>query len=231
MKRILSLLLILPLLVTFTSCGDLSQLFDVLGDLQKPTDITLNSHQLDLIVGDSLRLHSTMSPDSSTQFAVAWSSDDRSIAEMHGAVVYGIAVGETEIHARSYIGWIDEETPQVLEDSCHVRVFDRVFDDAEYRYDMVVYAKVSVDGVDVTSDACVYAYVGDEIRGVSRTFTQRERSFLELRVYSKQPGGEMVSFKCNLPGEKRSIPLEQTLSFDGESHGTLSDLFLFTGSR
>ena len=91
MKKLLSTLLVLSFIVSFTSCSD--------DDDDNPaTTITLNLSETSVAVAGTVTLIATTNPKGE---AVTWKSDDEKIATVVNGVITGVAKGETSIIASS----------------------------------------------------------------------------------------------------------------------------------
>lgn len=213
-----------------TSCEELSGLFTLLESLKDPTGINISQHSLDMIVGDSLELTVEFLPDSATKYSVSWNVEEPRIAQMKQNVIFAISEGSTKLSATAYAGWLNDTTLNVISDTCTVRVFDVDLDKSHFRYDMVIYLQVQINGRDVTADADVKAFVNDEVRGTGRHGEKNGKQYIELRIYSNQQSGETVYFKCHIPSVVYSILLDQAATFDGESHGSVTNPYLLTGA-
>lgn len=213
-----------------TSCEELSGLFSLLETLTDPTGLNLSEHSLDMIVGDSLELSVEFLPDSATKYSVSWQIEEPRIAQMKQNTIFAISEGNTKLAATAYAGWLNDTTLNVISDTCTVRVFDVALDKSHFRYDMVIYVQIQINGRDVTADADLKAFVNDEVRGIGRHGVANGTQYIELRVYSNQQSGETVYFKCHIPTVVYSIVLDQAATFDGESHGSLTSPYLLTGS-
>lgn len=89
------------------------------------------------------------------------------------------------------------------------------FNPHEYRYDMTVYAQLTVDGkpVDSYEDYELAAIVDTACRGVAVPITIDDEkssstySYLMIRVYSNQPSNEMFVLQCYRPSTNEVLPL------------------------
>lgn len=188
--------------------------------------MTLGRKVINLMVGDSCVVPVNFVPKSQSSYTVFWLTDDEEICRFKGDTLVAVAEGQTRAIAFTSI--------DRLRDTCYVNVIP-AFEDvtADYPYDMMVYADVDIHGEKLTSqNSCrhqIAAYVGDEMRGlgVVREFTAAKNkiSYLELRVWSPFSYGDKVTFRCYYRGTGRMELFPDTITFDGEMHGTLSDLY------
>ena len=107
------------------------------------------------------------------------------------------------------------------------------FDPAEYAYDMNVHAALMFNGMDVEDYAAfkVAAFCGNECRGIAKATVSQGKKYYELRVYSKKPQADNITFKCYNQATGRELMVAESLLFDGEQHGTLSRLFQLTATQ
>ena len=208
-------LAVLCTLFSLTSCGEWFEI-DV-PDSVVPTGMTIDNHDILLMVGDSLRLTPAFVPDSVSLKAVFWYAE-ADVASVQNGLVTALKPGEGKVVAVSVSG--------ELRDSCRVQVIDNwLFNKpAYYRYDMVVYASAKVEGLPEFSpnDYILAAFVGNELRGIGVVRQAQGISYYEFRIYSNQPQGETVevrAYRRNHTGVTRLTP---TYVFDGETHGSLS---------
>ncbi|ERK39338.1 Ig-like domain, group 2 [Segatella baroniae F0067] len=216
-KRHLPLwLAVLCALFSMTSCGEWFE-FEEPGSVV-PTSMTIDSHDIVLMVGDSLRLTPSFIPDSVSLKTVFWYADSSGVASVHNGIVKALKPGEAKVLAVSVSG--------EQRDSCRVQVIDSwLFNkSAHYRYDMVVYASTRIDGLPEFSpdDYVLAAFVGDELRGVGVSRQAQGISYYEFRIYSNRPRGETVEIRAYRRNHTGVRLLTPTFAFDGETHGSLS---------
>lgn len=200
------------------SCGEILDIPETI----KPTSMTLDRHRLVVMAGDSVLVNALFEPEELSNLSVWWHIPDEQTATVHNGMVKGVQLGTTVLYAKSVLNQI--------EDSCSVIVIDNwdYFKREFYRYDMVVYARpLLADGTPIPAGMLVAALCGDEVRGIGIPRNRNGISYMELRIYSNQPSGEIISFVAYQPGEG-SANFVQTIAFDEEAHGTLTNLLTLT---
>jgi hypothetical protein len=206
------------------SCGEYFEF-----DTQQPTDATqmsLGRHVITLVEGDQFKLPVAWAPEQPSNTSVHWLVEESDVATMRGDTVVARQAGVTRTIAyTAYEG---------MRDSCVINVLPPLkYAIGTYPYDQVFYARVTVDGQQLTTSndqsVVIAAFVGDEVRGVAyTTFTQRDGKTVEytvLRVWSPFPNGDEIHIACYSPKQARLIELSHTETFDGESHGTTRNLY------
>lgn len=90
----------------------------------------------------------------------------------------------------------------------------------DYKYDMTVYARLTLDATEVTdfSNYEIAAFVGDECRGVGEVQTKDSYTWIYLRIRSNTASGEKISFRLYDKSTDRTLQLqaEQTISFSSQ---------------
>lgn len=90
----------------------------------------------------------------------------------------------------------------------------------DYKYDMTVYARLTLDATEVTdfSNYEIAAFVGDECRGVGEVQTKDSYTWIYLRIRSNTASGEKISFRLYDKSMDRTLQLqaEQTISFSSQ---------------
>lgn len=200
-----------------TSCGEWFEI--EVPDSVVPTGMTIDNHDIVLMVGDSLRLTPAFTPDSVSLRSVFWYIDSDAASVQNGLVM-ALKPGEGKIVAVSVSG--------ELRDSCRVRVIDswQFNKPGYYRYDMIVYASTTIDGLPEFSpaDYVLAAFVGDDLRGIGVQRQAHGVNYYEFRVYSNQPQGETMELRAYRRNHTGVTRLTPTYVFDGETHGSLSRL-------
>lgn len=107
------------------------------------------------------------------------------------------------------------------------------FDPAEYDYDMNLHAALTFSGVTVEDYATmeVAAFCGDECRGIAKASSAQGKLYYEFRIYSKTVQGDVITFKCYNQSTGRELKISEEIVFDGEQHGTLSNLFQLSSTQ
>ena len=203
------------------SCG----LMDL--DVEEQPDLAemhLERDTLYIMVGDQFTLKTVFTPDT-TATSVFFTSSDTTVLRVADGVFTGIDEGWAQVRAVS-VG-------RLLEDSCAVSVMRRwELSGREFPYEMMVYADVSVHDQPFNPQTMMLAaFVDDELRGMGQFMEWKGRQYVRFRVGSNlrraDPEGvtETVSFRVYYRQQLRYEEFPQTLEYDGEAHGTLSDLY------
>ena len=215
-KRI-SYIATLAALLTLTSCGELFDNDDAIA----PVVMTLESHDITLMLGDSCVLRPIFTPDSISNKAVFWLSTDNTVAQFAGNdTIVGVALGSCDAIAIAVTDYRQTDT-------CHVNVVEPwTFSPYEYFYDMVVYADITVNGEPLTDDMTVAAFANSELRGIGEQRVDHGIAYTYIRLYSYNDYGDVVSFKCydRRTHHMYDFPASCNIVFDGEVHGTISSL-------
>ena len=215
--------MVLPFFITSCDLMEMDEQVDII-----PTEMSLGGDTLYIMVGDQFQLHPVFSPDSVTVDDVLWTSSAEQVLSVSDNVFIGLSEGWSLVRAVS--------VSRQLEDSCYVNVMRR-WDTTvrEYPYEMMVYANVTVHGQPYNPETMILgAFVDDEMRGVGEFMEWKGQQYVRFRVGSDlpyyDPEGieETVSFRVYYRRELRFEEFPQTIEYDGEAHGTLSDLFTLT---
>lgn len=247
MKRITSYLLPCALLLTTqTSCG----YEDVLIELYEASNIEISQHTLDIWEGDTLSLGCQVSfrngepqtdmGDSNTYYwytredfttvGVAYQDPDSLFyVSMSGPRVTARRQGETWIYVQCFgLGQsiTSAITPESVVDSCLVRVIN--WQDSlrftHYPYDMAICAALTYQGKPVSERMELCAMVDGEVRGYGEHRTEHGIDYFYLRIYGREPQGEEVKLRAYDHERICCYDLPISYLFDGETHGTLSNL-------
>ncbi|MBQ9357775.1 MAG: hypothetical protein IJT98_10880 [Prevotella sp.] len=220
-----------------SSCGDL---FQFEGAPEPAAEMELDRHDLALMVGDRFTLTPIFTPDTLHNKALYWISDHNDVVTFDDNQLVALTEGEAVVTA------ISVETRQY--DTCHVVVFRPWEVNAgEYAYDMVLYANATLGGKPVVEGRqFVGAFCGKELRGVGQMRQQQDISYMVLRIYSHfspytpygglNPQDPLYPYDGERDAEQFVLrlydrdthtfyQLPNTITFDGEAHGTLSNLY------
>lgn len=218
-------LLLLSIIVwTLASCGDYLDL-----NTKEPVQvdsIVLPRRVITLFEGDRYAVPVDVKPDSArTTTSFYWHCEDDSVALFLGDSLLALRQGVTRAFVHTATGGHT--------DSCTVCVLPPLaMEDGLYPYDMVIYATVDVHGTKVTRENAtrypVAAYVYNELRGIGQMREADGVEYMVIRVWSPFEWGETVTLRCYDRKEARCELLADTLTFDGERYGTLSDLYPLT---
>ncbi len=214
-----SIVLFFPLL--FVACGDYLD-FGEEEELVQQT-MTISSHELTLMVGDSCKLSASFSPDDGKEHSVFWASDSTERAVFVADTVVGVSAGKLKVRCTSVNGG--------QKDSCTVTVipnWTKTLDIYAHQYDMVVYASVQVGNATNSDKFVIGAFIDDELCGTGRLLRTGNTTYWAIRIYSDEESDEdnpvNVTFRCYERGKGVVTTFDKTIEFDGMTHGTLSNL-------
>jgi len=185
-------------------------------------EMRLDRKVVNLMVGDSCVVPVAFVPDSLSDYNIYWYTEADEVARFKGDTLIGMAAGQTRAVAYTTI--------DRLRDTCYVNVISPFDATAEnYRYDMVVYADVTIHGEHLTTangrPYIIGAFVADQMRGVGQLRNAHGVDYMELRVWSPFASGENITFRCYYRGRGYMELFPDTIVFDGGRHGTLSQLY------
>lgn len=217
MKNWKSIFGLAALTVGLASCGELFEVEEV-PEQAAVADIAMGRHTVDLMVGDSYTLPATITPDSLINKGLFWEVADTNIVSIDNGTIMAKAPGETAVRVTAVAG--------MKNDTCHVNVHRWDFDPYQFRYDMVIYADVTVDGRAADEAVTVAAFSSDgEVRGLGVLKESHGKKYMVLRIYSRYDDSDTFSFKCY---DRQRLLITQSdviVSFYDRAIGTLSDLF------
>lgn len=211
------------------SCG----LIDMeLGEgTQNAYDMSLKYDSIYIRIGDSVLIEPVFTPDTVSNNEVLYLSEDESVVTIVNDTVVALASGETRVAGMSVLGGIC--------DTCTVYVMEPwELDAREYANDMVVYATAMVDGKPFDPEIMSFAaFAGHQFRGMGELREINGVTFLQFRIYGEldqETMGpnpyEMIRFGCYNKTNYSFKYMDQYLFFDGETHGTPSNLYELTVS-
>ena len=204
------------MMMTLASCAEL---FDVDDSKQEVASLTVGQKHIDLMVGDRFVVSATLSPDTLVNKALYWESLNSSIVSVSDDVLTAVAPGETKVVVTS--------VSRQLRDTCAVTVYPVwQVSPTDFLYDMVVFAKVTVDGRDM-DDSIVVGVFDDSgrLRGVGSLQESYGISYMLLRIYSENDEGEPLTLRCYDRRRARITDCAKTITFNGSTLGTLSNLY------
>ena len=211
----------------YVSCG----LIDMeLGEgTQYAYDMTLEYDSIYVRIGDSVLIKPVFVPDSVSNSEVLYLSEDENVATIVNDTVVAMASGEVLVTAMSVLGGIA--------DTCKVYVMEPwEVNPLDFANDMVVYATATVDGKPFDPETMdIAAFAGPEFRGMGELKEINGIRFLQFRIYGEldlETMGpnpfEMIHFGCYNKTDYSFRYMDQYLYFDGETHGSLSNLYQLT---
>ena len=204
------------------SCG----IVDIEIDEQETTltyDMRLNHDTVYVMPCDTFALTPIFTPDSVTNKEIYLVSESESIAKIENNNIIAVGVGETRITAISVMSSISAYCDVFVMEPWYLNQYD--FSD-----DMVVYARVTVDGQPFNpSTQRVAAFAGAQFRGEGHLIELGGNTYIRFRIYSYMEWGddqptdpEMIRFGL-YDREKLTFRYsEQYIMFDSETHGSLS---------
>lgn len=228
-------LLALLLAGLLTSCGELFSFEPTV----PPATMTLDRHELLLMIGDRTTLTPTFDPDTIRNTTLYWMSDDPDVATIEDNEIVAVGEGETVLTAISM--------EKRIYDTCHVTV-QRPWSviQGNYPFEMMLYLDVTVEGQPLQSHHLLAAFCDDEVRGVGEAKEAYGISYTAMRIHSRNnphpPFDPVLHPQDPLyPNDEEQQPERfvlrlydrqtlhlyespDTITFDGETHGTLSDL-------
>lgn len=198
------------------------------------TDMRLSRRQADMLVGDSLIFSVTLDPDTA-EVSYKWTLSDpeTQVVRMIGKRLYARQRGQVTVYVEALpigMGSADIHPDSIMSDSCiiHVMEYNEV-SSREFPYEMIFIANLEVADTLVTDSvqaSRLVAIADGEVRGRAVMRTAYGIPYLEIRIGSKTMYGEQISFEYYDHSHylRHEFP---AVTFDGETHGTLSDPVIF----
>lgn len=206
----------LLMLIALSSCGEFFEGVVPAGDMKLVRKV------IPLVVGDRYAIPVEFDPAELSNNAVYWLTEDREIAVFENDTLVALAEGQTLAYAWSSI--------DLLQDTAVVIVLPNQYQpQPDYPYDMVIYAAVTIHGTPLTLENAnryfIGAYVNNELRGIGKVERRFDTDYVVIRVWSPYSYGDNVTLRCYFLGQARTEQFATEFTFDGERHGTLSNLF------
>lgn len=222
MKYLLPIIM-LGALVLFSSCGD----FYTFEESESTDGLTMRVERdtAYVMVGDRMPMHVNFSPQAPEGLPVYWLpvSEDTAVAFVVNDTLMALCEGEMDMVAFGAAG--------TLRDTCHVIVIDRwQADPRDAWQDMVYYARVTVGGRDFDpSQMIVAAFNGSTVAGIGEWKEWAGIGYVQLRVFldtESLPDSVRapITVRCYDRSTFSVYRSSDDLYFDGEAHGTLSNL-------
>ena len=236
MKK-LKYLFLCAAMLTMTSCAEMFEtIVQFIEELESAsiTDVRLSRRQADMLVGDSLIFSVTLDPDTA-EVSYKWTLSDpeTQVVRMIGKRLYARQRGQVTVYVEALpigMGSADIHPDSIMSDSCiiHVMEYNEV-SSREFPYEMIFIANLEVADTLVTDSvqaSRLVAIVDGEVRGRAVMRTAYGIPYLEIRIGSKTAYGEQISFEYYDHSHylRHEFP---AVTFDGETHGTLSDPVIF----
>lgn len=199
--------------VALTSCGLVD--FDMNDEAQPVQSMTLDHDTVYVMQGDCFALKPVFTPDTISNQAVLYVSNDKEVAVIEADSIRAVGAGWTTITAMSVSGRFMA--------TCEVCVMPR-WQVSPYSYpdEMFVFAKVNIHGQEPDNDMMVAALINDEVRGVGQWLTVGNYRCMVFRILNNgvDEVPDRVDFACYNRKTFRVEYFKQWLTYDGETHGT-----------
>ena len=206
-------------LLLLSSCGDF---WTVDTDMAtQGAQMQLSRRVVTIMEGERYAIPVTFTPDSLVNKTVYWEIEDDEIATFTDDTLVALSPGLTRAIATS--------TVDRLSDTCWVKVMPRMeMSYGNFQYEMMLYASVTLHGraltIDNADSVVVGAYVGEQLRGVGQMRREHNIDYLAMRIGSNRPEGDRIRLRCYYRGRALAEWFPDTLRFNGEALGTLSQL-------
>lgn len=215
--------IILTLALALAGCGDIFTDENV--TLTDGTTMDLTRRVVTIMEGERYVIPVTFTPATQSNTAVWWDIEDNAIATFQNDTLYALSPGLTRVMATSAV--------TMLSDTCWVEVLARPeMDWGDFPYEMMLYANVTLHGTPLTvanqEDVIIAAYVDKDLRGIGQMRQNHGIDYFQMRIGAYRPAGDTVRLRCYYRGKALAEWFPQTLTFDGEAHGTLSALLPLT---
>lgn len=223
------------LLASILACG-CAELIEI-GDYTFPSDVdvSISRHEVDIMVGDELTIDPLVQPDSLMPRYYWYLADsiDADKLKFSGNKVSALSVGDVLVYLHAELsgpGFYQE-----YRDSCFVHVFEwpEEVPPSDYANYMVLNCQINIDGQSASQDNIEIAAVASdgEVRGRVQWLEHEGVKYAYLRIYSDQPKGDTIFLQCYDHAKVRRIELSPSpMIFDGETHGSLSNLLQLSGT-
>lgn len=183
--------------------------------------MSLSRRVVTIMQGERYAIPVRFMPDTLVNKTIFWEIEDDEIATFADDTLVALSPGLTRAFATS--------TVDRLTDTCWVQVMPHMeISYGDFRYDMMLYASVTLHGRPLTIEnadsVVVGAYVGEQLRGIGSMFRERGIDYMAMRIGANRPSGDPIRLRCYYRGKALAEWFPVTLRFDGETHGTLSQL-------
>ena len=217
-KRLLplSLLTLLPLL---SSCGEFFE-FDK-EDAVPAGEMILGRTSVDLMIGDRFEIPVSFAPSELSNEEVFWASSDQNVIQFDNNTLLAVGEGTCIVTAISVSGQFKATCTVTVHPMWSLNPYN-------YAYDMLFYSDITVHGEKFSDDMYVIAVCNDEIRGIGQAKEEQGIRYVLIRVYSNFSQGEEIKFRVYKRNSAKVEEFPDAITFDGESHGSLSNLYLLT---
>ncbi len=207
------------LLLLLSSCGEFWTVDT--DNATKGVEMQLDRRVVTIMEGERYAIPVTFSPDSLVNKTIFWEIENNEIAVFRNDTLIALTPGLTRAIATS--------TVDRLSDTCWVKVMPRMeIAYGFFEYDMMLYASVTLHGRALTIENAdsflVGAYVGEQLRGIGQVRRQHDIDYLVMRIGAHRPEGDRIRLRCYYRGRALAEWFPDTLRFNGETLGTLSQL-------
>ena len=211
-------ILLITLGALVTSCGMIDM--DTDENVQQAYEMQLENDTLYALVGDSFMVRPVFTPEVVSNVEIFWYTDFDSIIRVMNDTVIAMGEGEAYLHAISVQDRKEDAKPK----------------DAAPAQETVVYADVRYNGEPLSGNMMVGAFVGNECRAIGEVKEWNGVRYTQFRIGSElfnyaEPdedevyASETIRFMLYDPATHVMREHPETLTFDGEAHGTLSNLY------
>ncbi|MBQ9559353.1 MAG: hypothetical protein IJV08_05150 [Bacteroidaceae bacterium] len=230
----------LLLCLSVTSCGFFD--LDEVG-AETAAKMTLEQDTLYVMQGDTFSIRPVFDPDTVNITDLYFLPVNNEVLAVRGVdMLEAVGEGATKVYITSVSARLIDSCMVYVSAPWDIRL--RV-----WPYETVFYTHITVNGQPLTEDMEVAAFVGNECRALGQAMTSQGISYIRFRVgsdilYDNQPdiddglGGEeedakegtddnlpRISFRCYDHRHRKLYTTPVHGTFDGEAHGTLSELF------
>ena len=193
--------------LALAGCGDIFTDENV--TLTDGTTMDLTRRVVTIMEGERYVIPVTFTPATQSNTAVWWDIEDNAIATFQNDTLYALSPGLTRVMATSAV--------TMLSDTCWVEVLARPeMDWGEFPYEMMLYANVTLHGKPLT------------VANQEDVIISHGLDYFQMRIGAYRPSGDNIRLRCYYRGKALAEWFPQTLTFDGEAHGTLSALLPLT---
>ena len=202
--------------LALAGCGDIFTDENV--TLTDGTTMDLTRRVVTIMEGERYVIPVTFTPATQSNTAVWWDIEDNAIATFQNDTLYALSPGLTRVMATSAV--------TMLSDTCWVEVLARPeMDWGDFPYEMMLYANVTLHGKPLT---VANQEDGKDLRGIGQMRQSHGIDYFQMRIGAYRPSGDNIRLRCYYRGKALAEWFPQTLTFDGEAHGTLSALLPLT---
>jgi len=211
----------------YSSCGLIDM--DTDENVQQAYEMSLGRDTVYAMVGDSFMVKPVFTPEIVSNVEIFWFADYDSIIRVINDTIVAVGEGKSFLHGIS--------VQDVKEDSTLVIVMPEwTYQPYNWPYETVVYANVRLNGEPLPAYMKVAAFVGDECRGIGEKKNWNGISYTQFRIGSEMFSypdptsddiyiNETIRFVLYDPETHMLSELDETMTFDGETHGTISNLY------